>query len=83
MRILANLSNVNDLFERCTADYHFEEGGQLKTCAMPAWRCKACGFVSLFGVAGLPFPHDCNRALHGQAEVSVTGAAEVTQSFQA
>lgn len=64
MRVLANLSNINELFDRVELPYRFTDNeGVDQTCQIKGWRCKACKWDSFDGLQGLPFPHECERAI--------------------
>lgn len=71
MRVLATVDNVDELFETINVPYHYKDGDGVKqTCSMPAKRCRACGWASLTGVNGLPFPHECGEGFKGMAQAS-------------
>lgn len=70
MRILATTSNVDKLFEKAEMDYAYDD----KVVKIQCLQCRTCGWKSLMGVRGLPFPHECNPV--------IAAVADVTQRFE-
>lgn len=82
-RILATADTVAELFEPASMPYTYtDSGGNYATCEMPALRCKACGWTSLYGIGNLPFPHECHSTdVHAEAPATYNGVAGSVQTF--
>lgn len=76
-RVLATTETLDKLFDSATMPYAYvDDQGKTQSCDMPCLRCRACGWRSLTGVRGLPFPHECpehRSDFHAVTTVSFKG----------